>query len=66
MAITIHGSDGIKSDDTTNDVIIERESTDGNIVTLQKDGTTVGNIGNAAVVVLNPAVNDAGESKQVR
>jgi len=47
MAITINGSTGITTDiDGNESLTLNRDTSDGDIITLQKDNTTVGSIGN--------------------
>ena len=46
MAITLNGSTGITTDiDGDESLTLNRDTSDGNIITLQKDNTTVGSIG---------------------
>jgi hypothetical protein len=46
MAIVLNGTTGITSDiDSDESLTLNRDTTDGGIITFQKDGTTVGSIG---------------------
>lgn len=61
MAITIDGTDGVTSTDTTNNLIVNRESTDGAIITTQKDGVTTGTISTyIGYMTIGPASGDCG------
>jgi len=61
MAITLDGSNGITTDIASNEsATFNRDTTDGDLIILQKDNSTVGSIGNSGSNLGIGAGNNAG------
>ena len=63
MAITLDGSNGITTDIASNEsATFNRDTTDGDIIILQKDNATVGSMGSisTALYVASPSGSDSG------